>query len=328
MTRDIDPFKVTPPRIFLVRMLVFLVLVGLMVVLLQRQAWTAFMANPGLNGVIVAVAAIGIILSFREVIRLFPEVRWVNSFRVGDPGAAVERPPTLLAPMATILGERSSGRMAITTLTMRGLLDSLANRLDEGHDLARYLTGLLVFLGLLGTFWGLIDTVTSVGRVINGLSSQGELGSIFEEMKRGLAEPLSGMGIAFSSSLFGLAGSLVLGFLDLQARQAQNRFYVEVEDWLSSTASDLSLGGDQDGRISPDGLARAFAELRAALGDGGGSQKATAAMANLAEGIQGLVQHMRQEQTVMREWVEGQANEQREVRALLEKLASAPKREP
>lgn len=321
MRRDLDPFKVSSPRIFLFRMLVFLALVALMVAVLQREVTIAFMANPGLNGVIIAVGFIGVILAFRQVIRLFREVRWVNSFRVADPGLTVDRAPVLLAPMATMLGDRV-GRMAISTTTMRSLLDSLATRLDEGRELSRYLTGLLVFLGLLGTFWGLIETVTSVGRVINGLSTQGELGTIFEDMKRGLAEPLGGMGIAFSSSLFGLSGSLVLGFLDLQASQAQNRFYTEVEDWLSSTVRDMSVIGE-DGEVPAGGvsvadLQRAFDRLQQAIVEGGSSQRSTAAMANLAEGIQGLVNHVRSEQQLMREWIETQAAEQSEVRRLLE----------
>jgi membrane associated rhomboid family serine protease len=323
MARELDPFKVSSPRIFLFRMLVFLALVGLVVFVLQREVQVAFMANPGLNGVIVAVGLIGVVLSFRQVIRLFREARWVNTFRLADPGIAVEKPPVLLAPMATMLGSRS-GQMAISTVTMRSLLDSLATRLDEGRELARYLTGLLVFLGLLGTFWGLIETVTSVGRVINSLSNQGELGTIFEDMKRGLAEPLGGMGIAFSSSLFGLAGSLVLGFLDLQASQAQNRFYTEVEDWLSSTVQDMAvISPTQEGgapQVSVADLQRAFDRLREALGEGSSNQRASAAMANLAEGIQGLVTHMRSEQQVVRDWMQAQSADQKELRRLLEQV--------
>ena len=127
---------------------------------------------------------------------------------------------------------------------MRGLLDSIATRLDEARDMSRYMTGLLVFLGLLGTFWGLIETVGSVGKVIESLNVGGDAGNVFDALKEGLAAPLGGMGIAFSSSLFGLAGSLVLGFLDLQAGQAQNRFYTELEDWLSTTVRDLGVGTD------------------------------------------------------------------------------------
>src|SRR2546421_13123635 len=243
MARDLDPFKLSSPRIFLVRMMVFLILCALVIVVLHKQITVAFMSNPGLNALILAVMFIGILLAFRQVIRLFPEVRWVNGFRLADPGLAVARPPVLLAPMATILGERA-GRMAISSQIMRGLLDSIATRLDEARDISRYMTGLLVFLGLLGTFWGLIETVGSVGGVIEGLKVGGDSGSLFDTLKEGLAAPLGGMGISFSSSLFGLAGSLVLGFLDLQMSQAQNRFYTDLEDWLSTTVRDLGVDPD------------------------------------------------------------------------------------
>src|SRR6186713_3606188 len=243
MVRETDPFKLSSPRIFLVRMLVFLILCGLLAIILYKQILAAFLSNPGLNGLILGVLLIGILLSFRQVIRLFREVAWVNGFRLADPGIAVERPPVLLAPMAAILRERT-GRMAMSTQMMRGILDSIATRLDEARDLSRYLTGLLIFLGLLGTFWGLIETVGSVGKVLESLRPGGDSASMFETLKEGLAAPLGGMGIAFSSSLFGLAGSLVLGFLDLQAGQAQNRFYTELEDWLSTMVRDLGVGGD------------------------------------------------------------------------------------
>src|SRR5919202_1546086 len=241
MARDLDPFKLSSPRSFLVRMSVFLILCVLIVIVLYKQIWAAFLANPGLNALIVGVLLIGIALSFRQVIRLYPEVNWVNGFRLADPGLAVERSPVLLAPMAAILGDRV-GRMAISAQIMRGILDSIATRLDEARDISRYMTGLLVFLGLLGTFWGLIETVGSVGKVIDGLKVGGDAGAVFDALKEGLAAPLSGMGISFSSSLFGLAGSLVLGFLDLQSSQAQNRFYTELEDWLSTTVREY--GGD------------------------------------------------------------------------------------
>ena len=162
MAQDFDPHKLSSPRIFLLRMVVFLVLCGLIVFILHRQIWVAFLANPGLNALIIGVLLTGIALSFRQVIRLYPEVTWVNDFRLADPGLAVERSPRLLAPMAAILGDRV-GRMAMSSQLMRGILDSIATRLDEARDLSRYMTGLLVFLGLLGTFWGLIETVGSVG---------------------------------------------------------------------------------------------------------------------------------------------------------------------
>src|SRR5471030_576896 len=213
MARELDPLKLSSPRIFLFRMLVFVVLGGGAAFLLHKQIEVAFMSNPGLNAVILAVLGIGIILSVRQVMRLYPEIAWVNNFRLADPGLAVDRPPVLLAPMAAILVSRV-GRMAMSAQMMRGILDSIATRLDESRYISRYMTRLLVFLGLLGTFWGLIQTVSSVGNVIQGLKVGGDAGALFDTLKEGLAAPLGGMGISFSSSLFGLAGSLILGFLD------------------------------------------------------------------------------------------------------------------
>jgi hypothetical protein len=327
MAQDIDPFKLSSPRIFLVRMLVFLILCALVIVVLYKQVWLAFLANPGLNALILGVLAIGVALAFRQVIRLFPEVNWVNSFRLADPGLAIERPPVLLAPMAALLRDRM-GRMTISAQMMRGILDSIAARLDEARDMSRYMTGLLVFLGLLGTFWGLIETVGSVGNVINSLKPGGDAAAVFDALKEGLAAPLSGMGISFSSSLFGLAGSLVLGFLDLQTSQAQNRFYTDLEDWLSTTVRDL--GGEREeaaaapvavtGVPGTGDLKSAIERLREAIADGGSSRATTTAMANLAEAIQGLVHHMRTEQQMIRDWVDSQAQQHREVRRLLEIL--------
>jgi hypothetical protein len=324
---DIDPFKVSSPRIFLVRMLVFLTLGVLVVVILNRQISAAFMANPLLNALIIGVLLVGILLAFRQVIRLFPEIAWVNSFRLADPGLAVERPPVLLAPMAAILGDRA-GRMTISSQIMQGLLDSIGTRLDEARDMSRYMTGLLIFLGLLGTFWGLIETVGSVGKVIEGLKVGGDAAAMFDSLKEGLAAPLGGMGISFSSSLFGLAGSLVLGFLDLQTSQAQNRFYTDLEDWLATTVRDL--GAETHAAVpaapgtSGTEIQAAIERLRDVIVEGGSNKAATGAMANLAEAIQGLVHHMRSEQQLIREWVDAQAVQHREIRRLLEILAHAP----
>ncbi|MBR0875437.1 flagellar motor protein MotA [Bradyrhizobium tropiciagri] len=323
---EIELSKLSSPRIFLVRMLVFLVLCGLIGVVLYKQIITAFFANPGLNALIGAVLLIGIILAFRQVIRLYPEVAWVNNFRVADPGLAIDRRPTLLAPMAAILGGERSGRMSISQQTMRHLLDSIATRLDEARDISRYMTGLLVFLGLLGTFWGLIETVGSVGKVIDGLKVGGDSGALFDTLKEGLAAPLGGMGISFSSSLFGLAGSLILGFLDLQSSQAQNRFYTDLEDWLATTVRGISGEGVAAGGAELQG---AIERLRAAVeegGGGGGARSTTAAMANLAEAIQGLVAHMRTEQQMIREWADGQGEQNREIKRLLERLARQPEK--
>ncbi len=315
-----DPAKLTSPRIFLVRMLVFLILCGLIGFVLQRQIINAFMANPWLNGLILGVLLIGIILSFMRVIRLFPEVSWVNSFRRADPGLAVARAPTLLAPMAAILGGERVGRVAISAQIMRAFLDSLATRLDEARDISRYLTGLLVFLGLLGTFWGLIETVGSVGGIINNLNVGGDADTVFNALKEGLAAPLGGMGISFSSSLFGLAGSLILGFLDLQTSQAQNRFYTNFEDWLATTVEDLGDTGTGGGAM-PAGVTDAIERLRLSVSEAGSGKATTAAMANLAEAIQGLVQHMRAEQQMIREWADAQAKLNSDIRRYMEILS-------
>lgn len=335
MANDLDPYKLASPRAYLVRIVIFLAVVGLVLLPLYGQIVTAFQSNPLLNGLILFTAIVGIFLAMRQVIQLFPEVAWVNGLRIGEPGMEVRRPPVLLAPMASLVGDRI-GDTVISTQTMRSLLESIGNRLDEARDILRYLTGLLVFLGLLGTFWGLLQTVSAVGQTIQSLDvGSGDSNVIFEDLKAGLEAPLSGMGTAFSSSLFGLASSLVLGFLDLQAGQAQSRFYVDLEDWLS-TVTDLSPDGLENGgigtiestddlRAAIDRLAKAFQDGKPA--EGGGGRSANIAMANLAEGIQGLVQHVRSEQKMMREWAESQTKQQARVNTLLERLSGAVDKE-
>jgi hypothetical protein len=323
---EIELTKLSSPRIFLVRMLVFLVLCTLVMVVLNKQIILAFFANPGLNALIVMVLLVGTILSFRQVIRLYPEVAWVNNFRIADPGLALDQRPALLAPMAAILGGERTGRMTISQQTMRHLLDSIATRLDEARDISRYMTGLLVFLGLLGTFWGLIETVGSVGKIIDGLKVGGDAGALFDTLKEGLAAPLGGMGISFSSSLFGLAGSLILGFLDLQSSQAQNRFYTDLEDWLASTVREYS-GEPATAGIAVGGeLHSTIERLRVSMEESGGNRGTTTAMANLAEAIQGLVAHMRTEQQMIREWADGQGEQNREIKKLLERIARQPEK--
>jgi hypothetical protein len=321
MANNLDQVKLASPRIFLFRMLVFLVLCGLIGFVLQKQILNAFNANPWLNGLIGLVLLIGIVLSFARVIRLFPEVSWVNSYRRADLGRTA-RPPTLLAPMAAILGSDRAGRLTISAQTMRAFLDSLANRLDEARDISRYLTGLLVFLGLLGTFWGLIETVSSVGTIINNLNVGGDADTVFNSLKEGLAGPLGGMGISFSSSLFGLAGSLILGFLDLQTSQAQNRFYTNLEDWLATTVEETGAVGVPGGAGAvPASITEAIERLRYSVNEAGSGKATTAAMANLAEAIQGLVQHMRAEQQMIRDWADAQAKLNNDIRRFMEILS-------
>jgi len=308
----------TPPRIYLIRMAVFLVLAGFVAFILYRQIWAAFMANPGLNALILGVMAIGIVLAIRQVWRLFPEVRWVNTIRQTEDGLVAPSSPVLLAPMASLISNRSS-RSLLSVTAMRSLLDSIGARLDESREIVRYLAGLLVFLGLLGTFWGLIETVGSVGRIIGSLRTGQDAAVLFDELKTSLAAPLQGMGLSFSASLFGLAGSLVLGFLDLQAGQAQSRFYTELEDWLATSTMDT--GAELSVRPnSSNELAVALNRLTAAVNDGAGGRASTQAMANLAEGVQGLVQHMRAEQQLIRDWVEAQAAREKELKQVLDRL--------
>ena len=189
----------------------------------------------------------------------------------------------LLAPLAALFGSRP-GQSGFSVAATRSVLDSIGARLDESREIVRYLAGLLVFLGLLGTFWGLIDTVGSVGRIISSLRTGQDSAVLFDELKNSLAGPLQGMGLSFSASLFGLAGSLVLGFLDLQAGQAQNRFYTELEDWLATSTMDTPAEPALR-TATPHELAVALNRLTAAVNDGAGGRAATQAMANLAEGV-------------------------------------------
>ena len=225
----------TKPTLYVVRMVVFLAVVGVVAVLLRPVLLTAFGNNPFLNALILFVLAVGILWNFAQVIRLGPEVRWLEMLRQPRAGLAPPRPPRLLAPMASMFAARNRDqRLVLSTPAARSLLDSLSSRLDEGRELSRYMTGLLIFLGLLGTFYGLILTVGSVGDVIQSMTiGSGDVTAMFDQLKSGLARPLHGMGTAFSGSMFGLAGALVLGFLDLTAGQAQNRFFNELEEWLA-----------------------------------------------------------------------------------------------
>ena len=316
MAREYDPHKLSSPRVYLLSMVVFITLVSFLALILYRQIIQFFYTNPGLNGLILGVLFVGILLAFMQVIRLMPEVSWVNSFRRGQAGES-RRKPVLLAPMEAMLG--SSSNVALSTGSTQSILDSIGNRLDERRDISRYLISLLVFLGLLGTFWGLLGTIGSIGDTIGSLDPKsGDTNDVLDALKSGLKAPLDGMGTAFSSSLFGLAGSLVLGFLDLQSGQAQNRFYLELENWLSSVTDVNSnfVAAASSGQDVTQAMERIASQVR----EGGGGARTTAAMASLAEGIQGLVKHMRSEQQLIRDWVESQSKSQQDVKTLLEQL--------
>lgn len=326
----------TPPGVFLLRMAIFLALIGFLAAILHDQLTVSFMTNPGLNALIVGTLLFGVLFAFRQVVRLYPEIRWVNAFRISDPGLAISHQPILLAPMATMLRDRT-GALSLSTASMRSIMDSIGSRLDEARDTGRYMVGLLVFLGLLGTFWGLLETIQSVGGAIATLGNNGgETGAVFDELKNGLAKPLKGMGTAFSSSLLGLSGSLILGFLELQASHAHNRFYNELEEWLSamtefspgaSSATDLA---NRQLTTAVYEMQRAVAELSthlASLGPAVTNGKPGAAanedtVRDLARGVNQLVTQMRNEQKVVREWVDEQATQQAEVSSALKQLAT------
>lgn len=303
------------PGIYLVRMLVFLILVGFLAFVLFRQITPAFLANAGLNGLILGVLLLAILLAFGQVIRLFREVAYVNAVAAGEGSA---KAPSLLAPLAPAILARREGT---TQAGVRSYLDTVAARLDEGREILRYVAGLLILLGLLGTFWGLIDTLGAVGSVIQSMRGGGEASAMFDELKSGLAKPLSGIGLAFSASLFGLASSLVTGFLDLQAGQAHARFHNELEDWLVSgeEAAAVRPAVAQEPASARE-LTEAVDRLAAIVSEGANGRVATQAMTNLAEGIQGLVQHMRAEQQMIRDWVEAQATRERELKQVLDRL--------
>ena len=325
--------RVSRPGVFLLRMFVFLMLTGFAVAILQKQAIEAFKHNPALNGVILGVMLFGIGYFFRQVLLLFPEIRWVNKFRISDPGLAIDAQPKLLAPMATMLRDRR-GSVSLSANAMRTLMDSIAARLDETREISRYLVGLLIFLGLLGTFWGLLGTIASIGEAIRKLDPNVSQGTqMFESLKTGLTRPLDEMGTAFSASLFGLAGSLVLGFLDLQAGQAQGRFYKELEEWLAHV-TELTPGENQGQAAVGRELLVAVLELqRTVRSIGIAAQQPVApvpqlpsengkAIDNLSVGIEQLVKQMRAEQKVVREWIDDQAAQQSEITSLIRELST------
>jgi hypothetical protein len=322
----------TRPATYLIRMGLFLLVVAVGVVLLAPSLLDAFMANPVLNGIIVGALAIGIAHSFRSTAMLQREVTWIESFQRDGPVTSNENEPRLLAPMARMFGERAFGRFSLSTMALRTLLDGIATRLDEVRETSRYMTGLLVFLGLLGTFWGLLQTIDSIGSVISGLTVGGDnTQDFFGKLKDGLQSPLSGMGTAFSSSLFGLAGSLILGFLALQAGQAQNRFYNELEEWLSSQTrlGSGALGGDGDASVPAfiqallEQTADSLESLQRSLQKSETSRlEANQKIVELTDTLVGFGETMKTEQQLMLKLAEGQEA----LKPAFEKLANAEPR--
>ncbi|WP_119168594.1 flagellar motor protein MotA [Algihabitans albus] len=325
----------TRPRIYLLRMAVFLGFVAVAAALLFPRLQEAFLANAVLNGMILGVLLLGIGYSIRQVLLLQPEVSYLEQLKRESSGGLIfpgsvqgVTPPRLLGPMANMLRERK-GRLTLSALSTRTLLDSIQIRIGESHDISRYLIGLLIFLGLLGTFWGLLETIDSVAETIGSLSAGGDAAVLFDQLKDGLERPLSGMGTAFSSSLFGLAGSLVLGFLELQAGQAHNRFVNELEEWLSGLTR-LSSGGEgvAGGEASVPAYLTALLEstadsldsLQRTIARGEDDrQEANRNLALLTERLSVMTEQMRTEQEVMRRLAETHSA----IKPLLQQLSEA-----
>ena len=253
----------TKPSQSLVWMLGFLAAVAVLAILLATKLIANFQANPFFNGVILAVLVFGIVVNFRQVLLLSREIEWIETFKRSPPARPLPVKPRLLAPMARMFAGRERAKFSLSTQSLRSVLDSVYLRLEESRDLSRYLVGLAIFLGLLGTFWGLLVTIRSVADIIGSLGVGTDPAAMFTALKENLKEPLSGMSTSFSTSLFGLASSLVLGFLDLQAGHAQNRFYNELEDWLSSMTRLSSGALHGDGEASVPAYVQALLEQTA-----------------------------------------------------------------
>jgi hypothetical protein len=321
----------TRPTRYLAWMAAGLVAVAVLAVLLHTQLYNAYRHNPALNGGIVVVFFIGIFYIFWQVLRLNREISWIERFRTGQLESTNYRPPQLLAPMAAMIGARK-GKLSLSALSLRSLLDGINARLDESHDIARYFIGLMVFLGLLGTFWGLLQTIGGVADTLSTISVTGDANDLFNQLKAGLQAPLAGMGTAFSCSLLGLAGSLVLGYLELQASQAHNRFFNELEDWLSGMTR-LTGGGPlgESGEQSVPAYIQALLEqtadslenLQRTMSRGEESRiQANNNLQGLVERLGTLTDQMRTEQQLMVQ-LAGTQNEIRPMLARLTELANS-----
>jgi len=244
----------TNPRHYLFLMCVYLAVVGVVCAFLYPSLKAAFLSNWGFNLLILGALGVGIAINMHQVLRLEPEINWMKIFRTGDVGVSVaEQNPRLLKPLTKHLHGVHRDRFRLSTLSLQTVLEGIRGRLDESREVSRYMIGLLIFLGLLGTFWGLLGTIGAVVNVIGSLQvGTKDFAQLFETLKAGLQAPLNGMGTAFSSSLFGLGGSLVLGFLDIQAGHAQNRFFDDMEEWLWGVTQliDKTETPTKDSRVS------------------------------------------------------------------------------
>ena len=320
----------TQPSRYLIRIVIFLALTVAVIAALASEFKDAFVSNPALNGLIVGVLVLGIVYILRQVLMLRPAVRWVETLQRNEPGLSVSTPPNLVAPLANMLQEQR-GRRTLSALSFRSLLDSMSARLDESREISRYMIGLLIFLGLLGTFWGLLNTIDSIGDTIRSLNvASGDYNEVFEDLKAGLERPLGGMATAFSSSIFGLAGSLVLGFLEIQSTQAQNRFYNDLEEWLSGMTRLSGGGAVGDGDQSVPAYIQALLEqtadslesLQRVIARGEEDRQTSAAGINaLNDKIATLADSMKVEQDLMLKLAESQQM----LHPVLSKLSDGPK---
>jgi len=315
----------TRPTRYLAWMAVGLVAAAALAILLHEQLYNAYQHNPGLNFGIFVVFLIGVAYIFWQVLRLNREITWIERFRTGQMESTNYRPPRLLAPMAAMIGARKGGKLSLSALSLRSVLDGINARLDESHDIARYFIGLMVFLGLLGTFWGLLKTIGGVADTLSTITVSGDANDLFTQLKAGLQAPLAGMGTAFSSSLLGLAGSLVLGYLELQASQCHNRFFNELEDWLSGMTRLTGGGPVGESEQSVPAYIQALLEqtadslenLQRTMSRGEESRiQANTNLIALVERLGGLSDQMRSQQQLMTQLAETQG----EVRPLLTRL--------
>ena len=310
-----DEINMIRPQKYLNRTIFFLVGVIIVCAFLFPTMQAAFAANPGLNGLIALVLVFGIVISMRQTYMLIPSVAWLEQFKKNDSSEIMDEAPEVLGAMSKMMEEQKDRKMSLSTMSMTILLDGISSRMDEGREITRYIIGLLIFLGLLGTFWGLLGTISSIGATIDSLRvGSGDVSMMFEDLKVGLAAPLSGMGTAFSSSLFGLAGSVVLGFIDLQTGQAQGRFFNHLEDWLSgitklSSGSNIALNaGDasvpayvsallEESADSLDSLHKVIAKSEESKAD------VNKAITNLSIQLSNLVDHQTEMRSVMKQMV-------------------------
>ena len=231
---------------YILRIILFLVLISSLLYLFIEKLKNFYLTNQILNSIIIFIITVGIIYILKQTLLLKNEYNWlIKSTNSKQPSKLSVKSPNLLKYLDTFLKEHS-GKFIFSQSAMKSIMESLDGRLTESREISRYLIGLTIFLGLLGTFWGLLETINSVGITVSSLNFSEDTQRLFKVLKQGLEEPLSGMGTAFSSSLFGLGGSLILGFLDLQSSQAQNRFYNEVEEKLSQHTKFTLMNMDEN----------------------------------------------------------------------------------